>query len=305
MMNTTTSAAQGCGPRKMTMDLVCGSIGVQANQREAIGLAQRHGFESVGPDADYLGRLADDQLQELLADLKGKGLKWGAAGLPVEFRKDHATFRASMRGLPGFAQALRRAGVTRVGTWLTWGDNGLTYLQQIKQYAIRLRETAKRLREHGLRFGLEYVAPKTFWSNTRFPWVHTMAECRELIDVIQVDNIGLVLDSWHWYHARETADDILMLRNEDVVAVDLNDAPKDVPRDQMPDSPRRLPASTGVIDVGAFLSALNKIGYDGPVRAEPFDESLKTMSPDQAVAATAEAMKKAFALIQVSATASG
>ena len=41
-------------PRKMTMDLVCGNIGVSASQREAIELAARHGFESVGADGGFL-----------------------------------------------------------------------------------------------------------------------------------------------------------------------------------------------------------------------------------------------------------
>ena len=31
----------------MTIDLVCGAIGVRATQREAIDMAHRHGFESI------------------------------------------------------------------------------------------------------------------------------------------------------------------------------------------------------------------------------------------------------------------
>src|SRR5688500_12710704 len=33
--------------RKMTIDLSCGNIGVQADQRQAIDYAHKHGFESV------------------------------------------------------------------------------------------------------------------------------------------------------------------------------------------------------------------------------------------------------------------
>ena len=56
--------------------------------------------------------------------------------------------------------------------------------------------------------------------------------------------------------------------------------------------------ATGVIDAGAFLNALNAIGFDGPVRAEPFNRVLNDMDNDAACAATAAAMKKAFALIR-------
>jgi len=80
--------------------------------------------------------------------------------------------------------------------------------------------------------------------------------------------------------------------------VDINDAPAGVPRDQLPDSPRKLPLTTGVIDLKPFLRGLVKIGYDGPVGTEPFDSSLGRMSTDEAMKVVSAAMKKAFALIE-------
>ena len=41
-----------------------------------------------------------------------------------------------------------------------------------------------------------------------------------------------------------------------------------------------------------------KIGYDGPIMAEPFLPSLGAMPAEQAVQTTAAAMKKTFALVQ-------
>jgi sugar phosphate isomerase/epimerase len=82
-----------------------------------------------------------------------------------------------------------------------------------------------------------------------------------------------------------------------VVACDLNDAPAGIDIDQQLDGRRELPAATGVIDLKAFLSALVEIGYDGPIRAEPFNQPLRDMPDEQALAATAAAMKKAFALV--------
>ena len=82
-----------------------------------------------------------------------------------------------------------------------------------------------------------------------------------------------------------------------MVAVDLNDAPKGIPKDQQVDGRRELPCATGVIDVGAFLNALSRIGYDGPVRAEPFNEAVRQMTQDDACEAASRSLKKAFALI--------
>jgi sugar phosphate isomerase/epimerase len=291
-------AEDAAAKRKFTMDLSCGMIGVGADQREAIRLAQQYGFESVAPDVGFLARLSDDQLQELQADMKAKNLVWGAAGLPVDFRSDDARFQASIKQLPGWAAGAKRAGITRVGTWISPSHRRLTYLANFHQHAGRLREAAKVLGDHGQRLGLEYVGPKTSWTAAPYPFIHTMAETKELIAEIGLQNVGLMLDSWHWYNARETQADLLTLANRDVVCCHLNDAPSGVPIDQQQDGRRELPCATGVIDLKAFLGGLLKIGYDGPISAEPFSRQLRAMSAEEAVAATAAAMKKAFALVE-------
>jgi len=285
------------GKRKMTIDLVCGNIGVSANQREAIELATRHGFESVGAEGVYLATLSDVELAELKELMKTKGLVFGAAGLPLEFRQDEHKFEEGLKRLPGIAAGLQRAGVERISTWLTPCDGKLTYLQNFRQHAARLRQVANVLKDHNVRLGLEYVGPKTSWTSRRYPFIHTMAEMRDLIAEIDTANVGLLLDSWHWWHAGDSAGDILALKGSDVIAVDLNDAPVGIPKDQMIDNQRELPCATGVINLSAFLGALNQIGYAGPVRAEPFNQAVNKLTKDDACEAAANALKKAMALI--------
>ena len=70
-----------------------------------------------------------------------------------------------------------------------------------------------------------------------------------------------------------------------------------IARDQQVDGRRELPCATGVIDLAAFLNALNQIGYDGPIRAEPFNQAVNKMSKDDACAAAAASLRKAFSLI--------
>jgi sugar phosphate isomerase/epimerase len=292
------AAADRPAQRKFTLALACGAIGVKADPREAIELAHRFGFESVEPSADFLGKLSDDELAALRTEMKAKNLVWAAAGLPVEFRNTDAAFQDSLKRLPDFARALRRAGVTRVATWLSPSHASLTYVANFRRHAQRLREAAKVLADHGIRLGLEYVGPKTSWSAGRFPFIHTMAEMKDLIAEIGGTNVGFLLDCWHWYTAQETRADLLSLRNEDVVCVHVNDAPAGVPVDQQVDNRRDLPAATGVIDLKAFLGALVEIGYDGPILAEPFRADLRRLPRDEALGLVAAAMKKASALVE-------
>jgi sugar phosphate isomerase/epimerase len=298
LVSGTPASAAERAKRRFTMDLAPGRIGVRADIREVIRLAHAYGFESVEPPAGYLQKLSAGETAELNDLMQSQSLVWGAAGLPVDFRRDDDRFQTSMKGLPQVAAALKRAGVSRVGTWLSPAHDSLTYAANFRQHALRLREAAKVLGDHGLSLGLEYVGPKTSWTARRYAFVHNMAQTKDLVAEIGLGNVGFVLDSWHWYTAGETAGDLLSLKNEQVVACDLNDAPAGVAVDEQIDNQRELPAATGVIDLKSFLAALVQIGYDGPVRAEPFNRELNALENEQAVEETAAAMKKAFALIQ-------
>ena len=251
--------------RKFTIDLRGSSIGVQGDQRKMIDLAVKHGFESVGADTWFLGGRSDEEIAELKSELAEKGLVWGSAGLPIEFRKDEAKFKNDLSGLAKHASALQKAGGSRMGTWIMPCHKELTYVQNFKQHATRLRECAKVLKDHGLRLGLEYVGPQTLRNSMRFPFLHTMEETRELNAEIGVDNMGLIMDSWHWYTAGETAANLATLTNQEIVACDLNDAPKGRSVNEQIDQERELPMATGVIDVKTFLEGLVAVGYDGPV----------------------------------------
>ena len=282
--------------RKFTLALSCDAAGVAASPREAIDLAARFGFEAVEPSIAFLQGLSGDETAALLGTLKDLKLVWAASGLPVEFRGAEAAYQDSLKRLPAQAGALQKAGVTRVATWLTPTSRTLTYVSNFRQHARRLREVARVLADHGLRLGLEYVGPKTSWTAGRYPFIHTMAEMKELLAEIGCPNVGFLLDSWHWYTAQETVQDLLSLRGADVVCCHINDAPKGVPVDQQVDNRRDLPAATGVIDLKGFLGTLARIGYDGPVLAEPFRPDLRRMPRDEALALVAESVKKAAAL---------
>jgi sugar phosphate isomerase/epimerase len=279
--------------RGMQLHLSCGALGIKATQREAIDLAAKHGFDVVDADGRYLSGLPDSELKDLLGYMQSKKVGWAMAGLPVEFRRDDAAFSEGMKTFPAYARGVERAGVRKVTTWVLPMSNTLPYLDNFKMHASRLREVARVLGDSGATLGLEYVGPKTLWASQRYPFLHTMAEMRELVAEINRPNVGMVLDCWHWYHAGDSGADIAALAAKDVVSVDLNDAPAGVPKDQMVDGKRELPASTGVIDVKTFLGSLEQIRFEGPVRVEPFNDAVRKMAPDEAAEAAMSGLKKA------------
>jgi sugar phosphate isomerase/epimerase len=251
----------------------------------------------LDPDSNYFASLGDEGIKRLRDDLLAKNLKLGAAGLPVEFRKDEATFNDGLKKLPAAADILQRAGVWSVSTWVLPCSNDVTYPQNFRQHACRLRQCAQILADRGQKLGLEYVAPRTLWRSQRHPFLHTLSEMKELIVAIGTNNLGIQLDSWHWFNAEETDKDLVALRGSDVVTVDLNDAPGGLSLDQYQDDHRELPVATGVIPVKDFLDSLVQIGYDGPIQAEPFNAALRAMPLDQACSSASAAMSRAFSLL--------
>ena len=67
-----------------------------------------------------------------------------------------------------------------------------------------------------LLLGLEYVGTQSLLVGNRYPFVHSMAETQDLISEIGTGNVGLVLDSWHWWTANDTEADLLALTNEEI-----------------------------------------------------------------------------------------
>ncbi|MBW7989743.1 MAG: sugar phosphate isomerase/epimerase [Planctomycetes bacterium] len=282
---------------KFHKNLGPGHIGVRANQQQALEYAVKYGFDSITPSPGEFQNKSTTEIRDWLELMKEKGIRYGTSGLPVEFRKDEKRFKTDMVRLPRQAAFLRQFGIKRIATWITPGHRELTYLQNFKQLKNRFREVANVLKDNDIRLGLEFVGPRTSRARSRFPFISTQIGMMELVEAIGTGNVGLLMDSWHWYTAHGTVEELLQLSNKDIVHVHVNDAPSDIEVDQQMDNRRALPVTTGVIDMKGFINALAKIGYDGPVECEPFDQELRSMENDAALQKTIAALNRIWDLI--------
>ncbi|MHC4437476.1 MAG: sugar phosphate isomerase/epimerase family protein [Planctomycetota bacterium] len=283
---------------KFYKNLAPGHIGVQANQRQALEYAVKYGFDSITPNPGEFANKSASEIREWLGLMKEKGIRYGSGGLPVDFRRDDERFKNDMARLPKQAEVLKQLGVTRVATWVMPGHRELTYRQQFDMLTKRFRETAKVLKDNDIRLGLEFVGPRTTRMRSRFAFICTHIEMMELVEAIGTGNVGLLLDSWHWYTSHGTVDELLKLSNNDIVHVHVNDAPAGIDIDKQVDNRRALPATTGVIDMKGFINAMVKIGYDGPVECEPFDQQLRQMENDAALKKTIDSLNRLWDLIE-------
>ncbi|OEK00990.1 hypothetical protein BFP97_05460 [Roseivirga sp. 4D4] len=284
--------------RQFRICLNPGSIGVQLSQQALLDSAIAYGFEAIVPLTDQLATMRDRGLDTFLEKMKENNITWGTANLPVQFRESAPDFRSDFSRLNEAAYALELSGAKRMSTWIMPTHDKLTYRQNFDRHTRRLKEVAQLLANHDIMLGLEYVGPKTLMSRDKFSFIRTMTELQELIDAINEPNVGFQLDAFHWYCAGESDQDILGLDPKSIVTVDLNDAKAGRTAAEQLDWERELPSATGVIDIEKFLIALLEIGYDGPVRAEPFNQELNSLDNEAALQKTIDAMRQTISIIE-------
>ncbi len=275
-----------------------GHIGVSGSQKQMVDYAIEFGFGGVSVQHGDLLQMSREERQDLVSYMKENGIAWGPSGVPLDFRKGEDAFKDGLKKVPGQAKVMEEVGASRVSTWIMPGHDQRNYLENFNLHKRRLTEIAKIYKDHGIRFGLEFVGPKTLRDRFRYEFIYTMSEMLQLCDAIGTGNMGLLLDSWHWHTSHGTVGDINRLRNHDVVDVHVNDAPRYIVTDRLIDNVRRLPVTTGVIDMKGFINALKRIGYDGPVSCEPFDNELRAMDNKPALKKTIAALNRTWELIQ-------
>jgi len=238
--------------------------------------ARAHGFAGVDVSAEEILALGPDRAREILGELKVSG--WG---LPTRWRGDESEWRDDLAKLPELARAAAAVGGNRCITWILPMSDERDFPENWRFHVDRLKTVADILGENGVRFGIEPVGTYTLRKSARHEFIYTVDGGLRLASALG-ENVGLLLDSWHWYTSGGELSDLQRLTNHDVVYVHVNDAPTGVPLEEQLDNRRLLPGESGVIDLAGFMATLQEIGYDGPVVVEPFKEALKELEDDDA-----------------------
>ncbi|NQT20139.1 MAG: sugar phosphate isomerase/epimerase [Planctomycetes bacterium] len=264
--------------------LSAGAVGVSLPVEECVKLAKQFGFAGIYLDARWVAGIGPGPAAEVL-----DGLRPACFGLPLDYRADTAQFTEDVLEFAELAEGMAALGCTRCSTWVpSWHDE-MDFDENFQFHRRRMQWIANTLAEYNISLGLEFIGPKTSRDGHKYEFVHTMPEMLRLCREVGPPNLGVLLDSWHWYTSGGTIEELRKLKPQQVVDVHINDAPAGIPVDEQQDHIRAMPGATGVIDLKGFLGTLKSIGYKGPVMAEPFCKDMKELPPEEAVAATAAA----------------
>ncbi len=273
----------------MLRGLTKAGLGTFEDDKQFVELAAEYSFQSVDLDAlDFINAYGLEGAKEIL---QSNNIQLGAIGLPVEWRSSDEVFSNDLVKLASSAKAAQDLGCTRCCTYIL-PSTDLKSAQFMSLAIKRLKVCAEVLGSYDIRLGLEYVGPHHLRNTWKNPFIWTQRETLQLIDAIGLPNVGLLLDSYHWYTTELTSEDLSNLNEQQIVHVHINDA-ADLPVEELKDNDR-LYTGEGVIDLPLFLKSIKKTGYSGPISQEVLISSQLIESSEELIRRSKIGFDKVF-----------
>jgi len=126
--------------------------------------------------------------------------------------------------------------------------------------------------------------------------VQTLDLDKKIIERVNRLNVGLVIDTFHFYAGNSTYEAIETLDPEKLFVFHINDA-EDLPKEDLTDAHRLYPGE-GILPIKEIKTRLDKIGYDRMVSIEIFRPEYWNESPFEVAKKAKAATEKVLELIQ-------
>ena len=265
-----------------------GATTLKADLATDIAVAGKAGFDFIEIwAAKLMGYLGRGGLPALTRDLKHAGVR--AATLNSV---EHVTFNdpsGHVRMLEDFQRFCRVAEAINAETVIVVPSprpRGVS-LAVIERESIRvLRELSAIAKPFGVRLAYEFLG---FADCT----VNTLAQCAAIVEKVARPNVGLVLDTFHFFAGGSSLASIRAVNPGKIFIVHINDVER-APRRKMHDALRLYPGK-GILPLASILRALKAIGYMGGISVEIFRPQYWSRPPLQVAR---EARKTAVAAVR-------
>lgn len=131
--------------------------------------------------------------------------------------------------------------------------------------------------------------------------VQTLDLCNEIVEKVNRENIGNVLDTFHFYAGNSSFEAIERMKPEKLFIFHINDA-ENLPKEELTDAHRLYPG-TGILPIKEIKARFDKIGYDRMVSIEIFRPEYWNEDPFEVAKLAKAATEKVLGLNPKGATA--
>jgi 2-keto-myo-inositol isomerase len=171
----------------------------------------------------------------------------------------YATIKSECEELSSIAEAIGCPYIVVVPGRFPQG--GMSSYEVIEGSVGVLRELASIAERHKVALAFEFLGQQNCS-------VQTLELADEIVEKVNRRNIGLVIDSFHFYAGGSTIKMIDALDPKRLFIFHINDA-EDLPSGQLTDAHRLLPG-LGILPLKEIIEAFRRIGYDGVASVEIF-----------------------------------
>ncbi len=126
--------------------------------------------------------------------------------------------------------------------------------------------------------------------------VQTLDLCKKIVDKVDRKNVGLVIDTFHFYAGNSSFEAIDELNPEKLFIFHINDA-ENLPKSELTDSHRLYPGE-GILPIKEIKKRFDKIGYDRMVSIEIFRPEYWNEDPFEVAKKAKAATEKVLRLNQ-------
>lgn len=240
-----------------------GATTMKASLVEDIGAASAAGFDYLEIWASklrkYLASATPPELKALFDEHELKPYSINSIER-ITFRDEdaHAQLLKECEELCRIASAINCPYIVVVPSPLPAGKNRDDVLEESTRVLTELGRIAE---QYGVALAFEFLG-QTSCS------VQRLDKADEIVKLVALPNVGLVIDSFHFYAGRSTLQSIDALDPRKLFIFHINDA-ENLPREQLEDCHRLLPG-LGILPLKEIIKALRRIGYDRAVSVEIF-----------------------------------
>ncbi|MBN1591277.1 MAG: TIM barrel protein [Pirellulales bacterium] len=261
-------------------------LGNAGNQSEIIEEALTHGFRAMDLNiVDFANRAKTRGMPYAKRLIESSKIRIGTFTLPLDLESDDDVFKAKLAGLADWAAAAAEVGCSRCVTTVQPAGDRLPYHENFTVHRDRLAEICRVLRPSGVHLGIAFRADAELRREKAFQFIHEMDAILLLAKMVNAPNLGINLDVWDMLVAGGSLETLRAVPVEQIVAVQLADAPEDLPLEKLTEKSRILPSLGGRFDIPAVLVALAEMGYKGPVAVKPHRSALPSSRSDSIVSA--------------------
>lgn len=261
---------------------------------EFVQVAGRAGFAGVevrlGPVADMVRERGIDGVRDFFA---GAGVAPAHCGLSASPIRPDSDFQDGLKRAPEECELARALGIPTAMLVMPFrSDQGENDPDRLVQ---KVRDVALVARDYGIGITLEFLGlhpPAGLRSNSPT----TLGQTLEFIERVDLPNVGVLIDSYHWHLGGSRTEDLSRIRPGMPLFIHINDAPPG-PVETLTDPMRVLPGE-GVLDLVQWLREIRRAtGYDGYVSLELFNESIRQLDPSVAAERCVRAVDRVLASV--------